>query len=100
MNLIFTLKQFVHNIEQDLSQNIIFIDFKQAYNKGKRGKVFKLIKDIGIHNKLTKIVKMTLTDTEYKVNNGRTSHNFSVRKDLKQSNPLSTILFNMVLDIT
>ena len=58
---------------------MVFIDFKQAYETVKREKVYKAMRGLGIPNKYVKLVKMTLKETDYKV-----QVNGNISKGLKQ----------------
>lgn len=54
----FTLKQVMDNsIEQYLSLQVNFIDFKKAYDKIRRGKVFEAIKEWALTIKITRLIK-------------------------------------------
>ena len=97
---IFPPKQIMDNsVDQKLPVYIVFIDFKQAYDIVKREKVYEATRGLGIPSKYIKLVKMTLKETNYKVQvNGNTSKKFKVSKSPKQGDPLSKELFHIVLD--
>ena len=44
---------------------MVYIDFKQAYDTVKRGKIYDVMRGLGIPSKYIKLVKMTLKDTDY-----------------------------------
>lgn len=67
------------------------------YDKVRRGKVFETIKDMDKNDKLTKLVKMPLADTEYKVT---INHINLVSGKTWDRDSLSAIIFNIVLDAT
>lgn len=100
MDQVFVLKQIIDNsIDQNLPLHILFIDFKQAFDSITREVVYKSLKNIQVKEKIIRLVKMTLTETDYKVIiNGKTSEEFRVAQGLRQGDPLSTTLFNIVLD--
>lgn len=97
---IFTIKQLQQNTyEQNLSLHLLFIDFKQAYDSIKRKRVYEALKKLGIPGKLRRLVEMTLKKTVNRVTmEGDVSESFLVEKGLRQGDPLSTTLFNIVLE--
>lgn len=51
------------SIDQSLPLHVMFIHIKQACDKEKKEKkVYEAIKDMDINDKLTRLVKITLTD--------------------------------------
>jgi hypothetical protein len=100
MDQVFVLKQIMDNsIDQNLPLYMLFIDFKQAYDTIKREKVYEGMRQMGIGEKLIRLVRMTLKETEYKVlANGQLSGKFKVKRGPRQGDPLSTVLFNVTLD--
>jgi sorting nexin-29 len=87
-------KCYEHNI--DLYN--LFIDFKQAYNNVCIGQLFQTMRESGIPNKLVKVVKMTLEGSKCTVKvQGSLSQCFTIRNCLRTEDPLSTVLFNIVL---
>ncbi|KAH0816760.1 hypothetical protein GEV33_006031 [Tenebrio molitor] len=67
MDQVFVLKQIMDNsIDQNSPLYMLFIDFKQAYDTIKREKVYEAMRQMGIGEKLIRLVRMTLKETEYK----------------------------------
>ena len=97
---IFTLKMIQNQAyEQNLSLHVLFVDFMKAYDSVDRSKLYHAMRCLEIPEKLIRLVKMTLNETINKVAaEGRTSEGFRVVKGVRQGDPLSTILFNLVLE--
>ena len=77
----------------------IFIDFKQAFDKVNRPKIYENLKVLKIPTKLIKLVKTTLKNSRavIEVYQGRTDV-FNINNGLRQGDALSTLLFNLVLE--
>jgi hypothetical protein len=57
------------------------------------------MREFGIPNKLVNVVKMTFEGSKYRVKvQGSLSHYFTIRNGLRQTDRLSTVLFNIVLE--
>lgn len=97
---IFTLKMIQQNsYGQNLRLHILFIDFKRAYHTIDRKMMYQAINNLGIPDKLTRLIKMTLEGSAGKVVvDGSVTEAFPIRKELRQDDPLSTVLFNLVLE--
>ena len=76
-----------------------FIDFKQAFDKVNRLKIYERLKMMKIPTELIRLVKTTLTNSRavVEVYQGRTDV-FNINNGLRQGDALSTILFNLVLE--
>lgn len=85
--------------EQNLSLHMLFIDFRQAYDSIQRQKLYEALNCLGVPRKLINLIKMTLKGTHCRVVvDGKLSEKFEVRTGLKQGDPMSTTLFNLVLE--
>jgi len=72
----------------------LFIDFKKASDSVRREVLYKIIIEFGIHRKLVRLIKMSLTKTYSRVRVGKNvSDRFPIRNGLKQGDALSPMLF-------
>ncbi|KAJ3659052.1 hypothetical protein Zmor_010761 [Zophobas morio] len=97
---IFALREIqAERYDNKLKTHVMFVDFKQAYDKVNREQVYQSMKAIGVENKLIRLVRMTLSNTKTKVKvGGNESREFHVKEGLRQGDPLSPVLFNIVLE--
>jgi hypothetical protein len=76
----------------------LFIDFKKAYNSGRREVLYNILIEFGIPMKLVRLVKMCLNKTYSRVRVGKLmSDTFPIKNGLKQGDALSPLLFNFAL---
>jgi sorting nexin-29 len=65
---LFTVKQILEKCwEYDIKVYQLYVDFKHAYDSVHRGKLYKIMHDFGIPDKLMRLVRATMTDTEAQV---------------------------------
>lgn len=77
----------------------LFIDYQMAYDSIRRGKLRDIMLRLGIPVKLVRLVWMSLKGSKCKVRiQNKTSREFMVVRGLRQGDPCSTILFNIVLE--
>ena len=78
---------------------VLFIDFKQSYDRVNRKEMYKTLSDLGLKEKLIRMVHLTLERTENRMRvKSRTSQKFEVREGVGQDDPLSPVLFNLILE--
>ena len=97
---IFMVRQIIKKChEYDIDIYNIFIDYTHAFNSIIRNKILDSLSMTKIPYKLVNLIKLTLekTTAKVKVNNLYTS-DFRVDSGVKQGDPLSPTLFNLVID--
>jgi hypothetical protein len=97
---IFSIRMYLEKCcEHNIDLYNLFIDFEQAYDNVCRGQLFQIMREFGIPNKLVNVVKMTLEGSKCRVKvQGSLSQYFTIRNGLRQGDPMSTVLFNIVLE--
>jgi sorting nexin-29 len=82
--------------EYKIDVHRIFVDFKQAYDKIDRRKLYKIMLLFRIPKKLIRLTKVTMKDSAFKVK--ILTEPTTTRKGLKQGDGLAPLLFNIVLE--
>jgi len=78
---------------------MVFVDFKQAHDSINRDQLWIALTNLGIPNKLIKMIKKSNSNTFCKVRwQGELSPLFEVKSGLNQGDALSPILFNFALE--
>ena len=78
--------------------HMLFIDFEQAFNSVNRRQLSAALEEVGITQKLFKLIEMSLRDTKAAVKiNNRKTRTFEFNAGLKQGDGLSTTLFIIAL---
>lgn len=86
-------------VRVDIEIHAIFIDFKRAYDSVKWGYMFQAMDSLGIPIQLTQPVVAIYSGSKSSVKiNDRISECFDVNMGLRQGNPLSTLLLNLVME--
>jgi hypothetical protein len=81
--------------EYNIEMRVLFIDFKQAFDSVDRQKTIQILQELRIPNKLVRLIKMTLQNTEASVKiENLTSKPFFVSSGVRQGDPLSATIFN------
>ena len=87
-------------IESNIDLHLLFIDFKKAYDSIDRKAMVEALIQLFVPRKLIRLVQMTLDNNKGKVAiQGEIAEEFEIKKGVKQGDSLSTILFNMVLEV-
>lgn len=90
-----TEKSYEYNIDMQ----IIFIDFKQAFDQLKREQLMKDLKDIKIPKKIRNMIKITMKESNAIIAMGdKTSEKIQVKKGVRQGDALSSLLFTLSMD--
>lgn len=97
---ILTLKLIMQYYKKQNKQLVIaFIDFKKAYDSIHRITLLRILRNLGLHPKLVKMIELTLTNTKSKIKfRGELSEEFEIKTGLRQGDGLSPILFNCALE--
>lgn len=85
--------------EFDIPLYQLFVDFKQAYDSIDRDELAHGLRDLGIPQKLIRLIQATMSDTKGQVRiNGGFSDTFEISQGLKQGDGLAPMLFNLALE--
>jgi len=85
--------------EYNEAEHQLFIDFKKAYDSGRREVLYNILIEFGVPKKLVSLIKRCLTETYSRVRVGKNlSDTFPIRNGLKKGDALSPLLFNFALD--
>jgi sorting nexin-29 len=77
----------------------LFIDFKVAYNSINRSQLYVAMKELGIPNKIIRMIKMTMAQVQCSVRiQSHLSDSFKTIGGLRQSDALACLPFNIALE--
>lgn len=90
-------------VEQSMEWNkplfLIFVDFERAFDTINRVVIWQCLYNIGIPDKIIKIIQMLYSDAPYKARfKGVDSESFFINRGVRQGCILSPLLFLLVLD--
>ncbi|XP_060665319.1 uncharacterized protein LOC132797575 [Drosophila nasuta] len=97
---IFTLRQILEkSYENQIDTYHLFVDYKAAFDSPRRDRLYAAMSELGIPAKLTRLCRMTLSNTisSVKVGCGQ-SETFTTKCGLRQGDSLSCILFNILVE--
>jgi hypothetical protein len=97
---IFILRQIIEKCyEFNIEIHNVFIDYSLAFDSIIRDSISKVLYTHKIPPKLINLIQLTLENTTARVKvNNALSTNFKINTGVKQRDPLSPTLFNMVID--
>lgn len=85
--------------EYSMELDFLFIDFQQAFDNIRRGKLILAMKELKVPAKLRRLIVMTLKSTRVSVRTAKGETNeFTTNKGVRQGDSLSATLFNLVLE--
>jgi len=97
---LFIMRQILEKCyKYDIEMHVLFIDFKQAFDSVDRQKIIQILQELRVPNKLVRLIKMTILTTEASVKiENLTSKPLVILYDVRQGDPLSATMFNLILD--
>ena len=97
---IFMVRQIYEKChEYNIDLHNIFIEFSQAFDMVNRDIIYTSLIKYNIPDKLIKLIKLTMQHTKMKVKvNNSYSEWFETKTGVRQGDPLSALLFSVVLD--
>jgi sorting nexin-29 len=85
--------------EYNIDLHNIFIDFSQAFDTVNRDVIYNSLIKHNVPDKLIKLIKLTMQQTKMKVKvNNSYPEWFETKTGVRQGDPLSALLFSVVLD--
>lgn len=96
----FVIRQILEKCkEYNVELHQLFVDFKAAYDSVIRKKLWRVMAEFGIPEKLIALTKMTLEGANSRVRiRNKLSESFDIEEGLRQGDPLATLLFNLILE--
>jgi hypothetical protein len=97
---LFSIRQILEKCkEYNVETHHLFVDFKAAYDSVNRRKLWRVMEEFGIPNKLISLAKLTLYGANSRVRiRNKLSDAFDVEEGLRQGDPLATLFFNLTLE--
>lgn len=96
---ILTMNQIIEKArEYKIEIHCIFVDFRKAFDSIKHDKIWEALKNQGVEPKYIKLIKEIYKDAKTYVRTDRKGETFPIKKGVRQGDPLSSNLFNAVLE--
>ena len=98
---IFMIRQIYEKCHEcNIELHNVFVDFMQAFDSVNRSMIPECLKQCKVRKKLINLVQDTLQATKVKVKiNNEMTKQFEITSGVKQGNPLSALLFSIVMDV-
>ena len=99
MDNIFLMQQILEKcFEYNIERHAVFIDFKQVFDSVDGQKTIQILQELRIPNKLVRLIKMTIQNTEASVKiENLASNPFLILSGVRQGDSLSATIFNLTL---
>lgn len=96
------LKQIMEKAnEYKMELEVLFIDFKQAFDSIRRSKLMRIMEEMGVTAKLRRLIMMTLNANKINIKTSKgDTEIFEINKGVRQGDTLSALLFNITLEYT
>lgn len=93
--------EVVHAIKTNKTSGVVFkIDFEKAFDRVQWGFVYEILEQMNFHHKWIKWIKGIFETTRISVLvNGAPTQEFSPNRGLRQGDPLSPLIFNLVGEV-
>lgn len=97
---IHTIKHVIEKArEHKMEIDLLFIDFKQAFDSLKRKELIKALEESGINEKLKRLIVMTMNNNTISIKTPRgKTEEFRINKGVRQGDALSATLFNIAIE--
>jgi hypothetical protein len=97
---IFIMRQILEKCyEYNIEMRVLLVNFKQAFDSVDRQKTIQILQEVWIPSKFVRLIKMTIQNTEASVKiENLTSKPFSISFGVRQGDPLSATVFNLICD--
>jgi Reverse transcriptase (RNA-dependent DNA polymerase) len=97
---LFIIRQILEKCkEYNIETHHLFVDLEAAFDSVIRRKLWRVMEEFGIPNKLISLTKLTLIGANSRVRiRNQLSEIFNIEEGLRQGDPLATLLFNLTLE--